>query len=158
MTFTNNRRRADIRRAQRAQQIHFNRCGKQSKSGRDTPTQRRHQISKSRSSETVGPIWTKFFKGYTTFWWPTRCRLPHLRISNSFEQGVATVEKKSVKNKASFSRPNNSKSKSASQKPTMASQRARSKCRGTGSSRFFRKSLRGDNTRRKSKTCQKFDG
>ena len=158
MTFTNNRRRADIRRAQRAQQIHFKLSGKQSKSGRDTPTQRRHQISKSRSSETTGPIWTKFFTGYPTFGRPTRCRRPHLQLANRFEQGVATAEKKYVKNKASFSRPNNSKTKRARTKPTTASQRARSKCLGTGSSRFFRKSLRGDNTRRKSKTCQKFDG
>ena len=157
LTFTNNRRRANIRRAKRAQQIHFNRVGKQSKSGRDTPTQRRHQISKSRSSETTGPIWTKFFTGYPTFRRPTRCRRAHLRLANRFEQGVATAEKKSVKNKGSFWRPNNSKSKSASGKPTTASERARSKCRGIGSSRFFRKSLRGDNMRRKSKTCQKFD-
>ena len=67
MESDSNRRRADIRRAQRAQQIHFKFSGKQSKSGRDTPIQRRHQISKSRSSETVGPIWTKFFTGYPTF-------------------------------------------------------------------------------------------
>ena len=158
MESASNRRRVNIRRAQRAQQIHFKLSGKLSKSGRDTPTQRRHQISKSRSSETVGPIWTKFFTGYPTFRRPTRWRRPHLRLASRFEQGVATAEKKSVKNKASFSRPNNSKSKSASGKPTTASKRARSKCFGSGSSRFFRKSLRGDNTRRKSKTCQKFDG
>ena len=158
MTTINNRRRANNRRAKRAQKVDFKLSGKQSKSGRDTPTQRRHQISKSRSSETTGPIWTKFFTGYPTFWRPTRWRRPHLRLASRFEQGVATAEKKSVKNKGSILRPNNSKSKSASGKPTTASQRARSKCQGTGSSRFFRKSLRGDNTRRKSKTCQKCDG
>ena len=137
LTFTNNRRRANHSRAQRARKVDFKLSGKQSKSGRDTPTQRRHQISKSHSSETTGPIWTKFFTGYPTFRRPTRCRRPHLQLANRFEQGVATAEKKSVKNKGSFSRPNNSKSKSASQKPTTASQWARSKCRGTGSSQFF---------------------
>ena len=67
MTTTNNRRRTNNRRVKRAQKVDFKLSGKQSKSGRDTPTQRRHQISKSRSSETTGPIWTKFFTGTLLF-------------------------------------------------------------------------------------------